>query len=131
MATKKQLTDAQDVIASFLRTKNIKGGKEVTATSWKWEEGVPKYFKVLSDPVKRDKRPNEVKEPPFTCTVKNLEDGSNQTLILNTMLHNQLAKYEGELIGKCFVSVMGAVVAGKQYRPFDTVEVEDPNPNEE
>lgn len=133
MATKKsagkiEMTDSQDALASFLARKGISDAKEVTSASWKWEEGIPKYFKVLGMPVKRDKRPGEVKEPPFTVPVKDLETGEHKTLILNTMLYNQFSSYPDEsLMSRCFVSVCYSV-EGKNWKRFDTREVPDPEP---
>jgi hypothetical protein len=128
MATKKSAgnVEQQDAIASFLARKGIKDSKEVSSASWKWETGVLKYFKVLGLPVKRDRRPGEVKEPPFVCPVKDLETQEHRTLICNTMLFNQFQSYpDDELIGKCFVSMMSDV-EGKNWKAFDTREVPDP-----
>jgi hypothetical protein len=132
---KKQITktDENDALESFLRKQGIDAGKakEVSASSWKWEEGVPKYFKVLGMPVKREKRAGDVKEPPYTVPVKDFESGNHQTLICNTMLFNQFQTYPGStLIGKCFVSIMSPV-EGKNYKSFDTREVPDPEPGSE
>ena len=134
MATKKQTSvEENDAIESFLKRRGIDASKtkEVSANSWKWEEGVLKYFKVLGLPEKREKRAGDKKEPPFTVPVKDLETGNHQTLILNTMIFNQFATYPaGTLIGKCFISVMSPT-EGKAYKSFDTREVPDPEPGVE
>lgn len=142
MVTKKtagKVTTSGGVSASeahlmdYLARKGISAGdaKPVTSSSWKWEDGVPKYFKVLGLPVKQPKRAGSSMEPPFTVPVKDLDTGDHCTLLVNTMLLNQFASFPGdELIGKCFVSVRSEV-EGKAYKGFDTVSVPDPSPESE
>lgn len=130
--TTPQTPEQSDVIASFLARKGIRPGeaKAVTSSSWKWEEEVPKYFKVLGTPEKREKRAGEKMDPPWTIPVKDLETGDHRTLILGAMLYNQMAGFpKDSLIGKCFVSVQHAEAEGKTYKTFDTCEVPDPEPN--
>jgi hypothetical protein len=124
-------SNVSDAIANKLAEKGIGKGeaKEVTSSTWKWEDGVAKYFRVLGLPIKQAKRAGSTMEPPTTMPVKNLDTGDHCSLLVNTMLGNQLASFSGDtLLGKCFISCR-FTVEGKTYKGFETILV--PTPEEE
>jgi|ERR1035437_2760393 hypothetical protein len=123
-----QTSNAAKAIANMLADKGIdkRLTKEVTSSTWKWEDGTPKYFKVLGVPIKQLKRQGSTMEPPTTVPVRNLDTGEHCSLLVNTMLLNQFASFNGEeIIGRCFISCRYAV-EGKVYKGFDTISVPDP-----
>ena len=124
------ITKNEDIsdLMDWIKRKGLQSLKTVESAVWKWEDGEPKYFKVLTAPVKNEARPGAKMEPATTLKVKDLDSGNHYTLIMNAVLLSGLtANYPGEeIIGKCFVSVRSAAAQGKTYKNFETHEVPDP-----
>jgi hypothetical protein len=68
------------------------------------------------------------KEPPTLLNCTNLETGEQGQIILNTIVKQTLEEEypSAAYVGKCFQITKQKRKEGKQYDPFNIVEIEDP-----
>lgn len=86
------------------------------------------YYVRINDEihVSKIKDPNAKKDNPAEiCTVTNLEDGQQYTMVCSAVLSSTL-KESGDYVGKCFEITLGDKPAGKEYRTATVWEIEDP-----
>jgi hypothetical protein len=109
--------------------------KVLTRPALKLQETVPVYVKFdgamyVGKEIKSRTPTDEAKkkEPATLANITDLQTGQLHVLIMNTVLKGVLTEeYPGEgYVGKCFKITKLGRAAGKQYNPFDVVEIEEP-----
>lgn len=110
---------------------NIK--RSVTLSSWPWEDGVPKAFRVLGPIHAGTGKKGSSTPPPMLCLVRDLQTKKHYQLILGKMIHDALAEIpEDKLIGKCFVAIRTQPSdPDANWKSYDVREIEPPEDDED
>lgn len=101
----------------------------VTVGSWKWEEGTPKFFKVLSPVHEGTGKKDSARPKPWLCMVRDLKSKTHYQLILGKMILDAFQEsFPGDkIVGKCFAAVRYAVPDANWFR-YDVRTIADPEP---
>lgn len=107
--------------------------KVLTRSAFKLIVDEPMYIRIEGamfvgkERIGRDGKKSD-KEPPTVMNVTNLATGEEGVLIANTVIKSTLDEEypSNAYVGKCFGITKQKRKEGKQYDPFNIVEIEDP-----
>lgn len=129
MATTKKSTPVTNVEqeTDFLQGSGYAGKRVVTLSSWKWEDGKPKFFKVLGPVHEGTGKKGSNVPPPSLCIVRDLETKTHYQLILGKMILDAFTDgYPGNtIVGKCFGAIRYSV-PDATWKRYDVREIETP-----
>jgi hypothetical protein len=110
--------------------KTFRLARAVTLSSWKWIDGVAKYFHVEAaihaGRESATKKKGKQMGKANVMTVTNLEDGMQYQLVLGQIIFESLLeRYPSDgYVGKSFMAVRRDV-PGKRYKNYSVMELEE------